>query len=360
MFSWILALLLALVVWSLATAYFWLVKRRRKEVKLGLNGLAGMHWRDFAEIVKRAMREQRRLQDVPDEDEDHREPRSDFLMEDAQHKRWLVSCKHGLAYRIGPAAVNELGTAARLAGAKGGILITEGQMQRDGRAAAVKQGVEVLDGQVLWPMLIPYLPGDVESRVKKAARREAIRRISIAGLGSLTLGLLVAMSYLTTRVAPAPAPAAPVQAAAPAAPAPAPAPVTTPPAPVAAPEPAATLPAAPPAPAATSHLTTPPVAATPNPAPGSILGTEGDPDAATLAQYRRELAQNVGSQTGVLSAFWQTSQTLAINRSEEIDAVWPRICGQVKRYPALRTVRIQLNPRPGSDEPVRWRQCATL
>ncbi|WP_313457460.1 restriction endonuclease, partial [Stenotrophomonas sp.] len=220
MFSWILALLLALVVWSLATAYFWLVKRRRKEVKLGLNALAGMHWRDFSEIVKRAMREQRGLVDVPDEDEDHREPRSDFLMEDPQHKRWLLACKHGLAYRIGPAAVNELGTAARLAGAKGGILITEGQVQRDGRAAAEKQGVEVLDGQSLWPMLIPYLPGDMESAVKKAARREAVRRISIAALGSLTLGLLVGMSYLTTRVDDSPAAPAPVQASAPAAAAP--------------------------------------------------------------------------------------------------------------------------------------------
>lgn len=350
MFSWILALLLALVVWSLATAYFWLVKRRRKEVKLGLNALAGMHWRDFSEIVKRAMREQRGLVDVPDEDEDHREPRSDFLMEDPQHKRWLLACKHGLAYRIGPAAVNELGTAARLAGAKGGILITEGQIQRDGRAAAEKQGVEVLDGQLLWPMLIPYLPGDMESAVKKAARREAVRRISIAALGSLTLGLLVAMSYLTTRVDDSPAAPAPTQASAPAAAAP-----------------VATAPAA--APASASPVSAPPAAAaaTPapaaqhpaHPAPGSILGTDGDPDAATLAQYRRELAQNVGKQAGVLSAFWQTSQTLAVNRSEEIDAVWPLICTEVKRYPALRTVRIQLNPRPGSEEPVRWRQCAT-
>ncbi|WNH52548.1 restriction endonuclease [Stenotrophomonas oahuensis] len=350
MFSWILALLLALVVWSLATAYFWLVKRRRKEVKLGLNALAGMHWRDFSEIVKRAMREQRGLVDVHDEDEDHREPRSDFLMEDPQHKRWLLACKHGLAYRIGPAAVNELGTAARLAGAKGGILITEGQVQRDGRAAAEKQGVEVLDGQLLWPMLIPYLPGDMESAVKKAARREAVRRISIAALGSLTLGLLVGMSYLTTRVDKTPAAPAPTQASAPAAAAP-----------------AATAPAASPVTAApasappTAAAATPAPAAQPPgpPAPGSILGTDGDPDAATLAQYRRELAQNVGKQTGVLSAFWQTSQTLAVNRSEEIDAVWPLICTEVKRYPALRTVRVQLNPRPGTEEPVRWRQCAT-
>lgn len=345
MFSWILALLLALVVWSLATAYFWLVKRRRKEVKLGLNALAGMHWRDFSEIVKRAMREQRGLSDVPDEDEEHREPRSDFLMEDPQHKRWLLACKHGLAYRIGPAAVNELGTAARLAGARGGILITEGQVQRDGRAAAEKQGVEVLDGQLLWPMLIPYLPGDMESAVKKAARREAVRRISIAALGSLTLGLLVGMSYLTTRVDDTPVAPAAVQAGAPAAAAPAAPPVTATPAP---------------APPAAAAATAAPAAPHPgHPAPGSILGTDGDPDAATLAQYRRELAQNVGKQAGVLSAFWQTSQTLAVNRSAEIDAVWPLICTEVKRYPALRTVRVQLNPRLGTEEPVRWRQCAT-
>lgn len=353
MFSWILALLLALVVWSLATAYFWLVKRRRKEVKLGLNALAGMHWRDFSEIVKRAMREQRGLADVPDEDDDHREPRSDFLMEDPQHKRWLLACKHGLAYRIGPAAVNELGTAARLAGAKGGILITEGQVQRDGRAAAEKQGVEVLDGQLLWPMLIPYLPGDMESAVKKAARREAVRRISIAALGSLTLGLLVGMSYLTTRVDNTPA--APAQAAAPVNTTPAPVPTAPAPAATAA---VATAPVAPP-PTAPATAATPTVPQTGHPEPGTILGTDGDPDAATLAQYRRELAQNVGKQAGVLSAFWQTSQTLAVNRSEEIDTVWPLICTEVKRYPALRTVRVQLNPRPGTEEPVRWRQCAT-
>ncbi|WWW34693.1 restriction endonuclease [Stenotrophomonas rhizophila] len=341
MFSWILALLLALIVWTLAAAWFWLVKRRRKETRLGLNALAGMHWRDFSEIVRRAMREQRGLQDVPGEVDDSREPRSDFLMQDAQH-RWLLSCKHGRAYRIGTAAVNELGAAARLAGARGGILITEGMVERDGRVAAEKQGVEVLDGYLLWPLLQPYLPGDMEAQVKNAARREAIRRISIAALGSLTPGLLVGMGYLTSRLdqqaAPAavPAPAAPpVQAAA--------APAD---APVAGETPAADAPAAakPGAPAA---------------APG-ILGDVADPDPATLARYQKELARTLATQPGVLSAFWLTRQTLAVNRSEEIDVIWPLVCTEVKRYPALRTVRIQLNPRLGVDEPVRWRQCATL
>jgi len=70
MLSWILALLLALIVWFLATAYFWLIKRKQKETQLGLNALAGMHWREFSLIVRRAMHERRGLQDVPDETAD--------------------------------------------------------------------------------------------------------------------------------------------------------------------------------------------------------------------------------------------------------------------------------------------------
>jgi hypothetical protein len=359
MFSWILSLLLALVVWSLAAAYFWLVKRRRKETRLGLNALAGMHWRDFSEMVRRALHEQRGLQDVTGEVDDSREPRSDFLMQDAQQQRWLVSCKHGRAYRIGTAAVNELGVAARLAGARGGILITAGQIERDGRGAAEKQHVEVLDGPLLWPLLQPYLPGDVEARVKHEARREAIRRISIAALGSLTLGLLVGMGYLTSRLdqparaaVPAPVATAPV-AAAPGSATPADAQAQPASTPAAAETPAVASASATPAPAAAE-------AAPHGNEQTHILGTVADPDAATLARYQRELATLLGHQPGVLSAFWQTRQTLAINRSAEIDEVWPHICTQVKRYPALRTVRIQLNPRLGTDEPVRWRQCATL
>lgn len=341
MFSWILALLLALIVWTLAAAWFWLVKRRRKETRLGLNALAGMHWRDFSEIVRRAMREQRGLQDVPGEVDDSREPRSDFLMQDAQH-RWLLSCKHGRAYRIGTAAVNELGAAARLAGARGGILITEGMVERDGRVAAEKQGVEVLDGHLLWPLLQPYLPGDMEAQVKNAARREAIRRISIAALGSLTLGLLVGMGYLTSRLDQQAAPVA----------------VTTPAAtPVQAAAAPADAPVADDKPAADAPVAAKPTA--PAAAPG-ILGDVADPDPATLARYQKELARTLATQPGVLSAFWLTRQTLAVNRSDEIDVIWPLVCTEVKRYPALRTVRIQLNPRLGVDEPVRWRQCATL
>lgn len=335
MLPWILALLSALLTCSLAVVYLWWIKRRQKEMQLGLQALAGMHWREFSVLVKRMLREQRGLRELVDPAEDAREPSSDFLLSDGPNQ-WLVSCKHGLAYRIGTAAVNELGAAARLAGAKGGVLLTEGRMERDGRSAAEKQAVEVLDGPRLWPLLQPYLPAEIETRVRASARHEALRRIAIAALGAVTLGLLVGLSLQglhvqdtapVAEVADTPAPVAPVVEAAPE---PAPAPATTPP-------------AAAPAPAA----------------PSADARSNPNPDAATLERFQADLARALAGKPGIASGVWLTRQTLAINRTGELDAVWPLVCEEVLHYPALRNVRIQLNARPGVDEPVRWRQCAT-
>ncbi|MBH1714421.1 restriction endonuclease [Stenotrophomonas maltophilia] len=335
MLPWILALLSALLTCSLAVVYLWWIKRRQKEMQLGLQALAGMHWREFSVLVKRMLREQRGLRELNDPAEESREPSSDFLLSDGPNQ-WLVSCKHGLAYRIGTAAVNELGAAARLAGAKGGVLLTEGRMERDGRSAAEKQAVEVLDGPRLWPLLQPYLPAEIEPRVRASARHEALRRIAIAALGAVTLGLLVGLSLQglhvqdtapVAEVADTPAPVAPAVEAAPE---PAPAPATTPP-------------AAAPAPAA----------------PSADARSNPNPDAATLERFQADLSRALAGKPGIASGVWLTRQTLAINRTGELDAVWPQVCEEVLHYPALRNVRIQLNARPGVDEPVRWRQCAT-
>ncbi|ENE2731728.1 TPA: restriction endonuclease [Stenotrophomonas maltophilia] len=335
MLPWILALLSALLTCSLAVVYLWWIKRRQKEMQLGLQALAGMHWREFSVLVKRMLREQRGLRELNDPAEESREPSSDFLLSDGPNQ-WLVSCKHGLAYRIGTAAVNELGAAARLAGAKGGVLLTEGRMERDGRSAAEKQAVEVLDGPRLWPLLQPYLPAEIETRVRASARHEALRRIAIAALGAVTLGLLVGLSLQglhvqdtapVAEVADTPAPVAPAVEAAPE---PAPAPATTPP-------------AAAPAPAA----------------PSADARSNPNPDAATLERFQADLSRALAGKPGIASGVWLTRQTLAINRTGELEKVWPQVCEEVLHYPALRNVRIQLNARPGVDEPVRWRQCAT-
>ena len=339
MLPWILALLSALLICTLAIVYLWWIKRRRTEMQLGLQALAGMHWREFSTLIKRMLSEQRGLRELHDPTDENREPSSDFLLSDGPNT-WLVSCKHGLAYRIGTAAVNELGAAARLSGARGGVLITEGRVERDGSGAAEKQAVEVLDGPRLWPLLQPYLPADIETRIRASARHEALRRIAIAALGAATLGLLVGLGLQGLRMEdPDAAPATRVAA-------PPAAPVAAPAAPVAAASDAGTAGAAPPAAAAATATTADPRS---NP----------NPDAATLDRYQAELARALAGQSGIASGVWLTRQTLAINRTGELETVWPRVCQEVLRYPALRNVRVQLNARPGVDEPVRWRQCAT-
>ncbi|WP_369039121.1 restriction endonuclease [Stenotrophomonas maltophilia] len=339
MLPWILALLSALLICTLAIVYLWWIKRRRTEMQLGLQALAGMHWREFSTLIKRMLSEQRGLRELHDPTDENREPSSDFLLSDGPNT-WLVSCKHGLAYRIGTAAVNELGAAARLSGARGGVLITEGRVERDGSGAAEKQAVEVLDGPRLWPLLQPYLPADIETRIRASARHEALRRIAIAALGAVTLGLLVGLGLQGLRMEDPAAAPAPRVAAPPAAP------VAAPAAPIAAASDAGTAGAAPPAAAAATATTADPRS---NP----------NPDAATLDRYQAELARALAGQSGIASGVWLTRQTLAINRTGELETVWPRVCQEVLRYPALRNVRVQLNARPGVDEPVRWRQCAT-
>lgn len=332
MFSWIAAAILAVAAWLAASLYLWLVRRRENEASAGLHALAGLHWRDFSYMVRRAMREQRDLQDATVDEHTSQEPQSDFVMTRGD-ARWLLSCKHGRAYRIGSAAVNELGAAARLMGAQGGILITEGKVQRDGIAAAEKQAVEILDGPRIWPMLKPYLPSELEDGVIGASRRRAQRHIAIAGLASLALGVVTGVGALALQQ-----PAEP--SAAVAAPAPPPVPVG----------------AAAPTQAPSTPTTT---AAAPQPALDDA-GDLADPDPATEQRNRQELSKALAGTPGVIRGIWQTQMTLVVDRSGDDAQVWPRICREVERYPSLRTVRIQLNPRPGHEEPVRWRQCRTF
>ena len=347
MLPWILALLSALLTCTLAIVYLWWVKRRRTEMQLGLQALAGMHWREFSTLIKRMLRERRGLREVADPTEEVREPSSDFLLSDGPNT-WLVSCKHGLAYRIGTAAVNELGAVARLGGAKGGLLITEGRVERDGLAAAEKQSVEVLDGPRLWPLLQPYLPAEIDTRVRSTARLEALRRIAISALGAVTLGLLVGLGLQGLHVETSAAAVDSTPPPAAAAPAPVAPDVQPDVQPAAAPVADAEDVPAPEAPAEAAPA-----------APADNGRNELNPDVETLDRYQAELARALAHQPGIASGVWLTRQTLAINRTGELEAVWPRVCQEVLRYPALRNVRVQLNARPGVDEPVRWRQCAT-
>lgn len=313
---WLLGLAVTLVAGIAATAYLWLARRPRDEMSYGLHALSGLRWREFSKLVLAAM-ERRGLALATPEAHESREPQSTFLLAKGD-ERWLLSCKHGSAYRIAAAPVVELASSIRLGAAQGGILATEGRVEKEGRDAAQGTQIELLDGPRLWPEVKPLIEPSLRDQVVGYASARAKRHIGIAWLGAVAAGAM-AMAALGNLRDSAPARAAVAEA------------------------PVGVAPAAPPA--------------------SDAVATEmpfREPTEEELEAQMREVLKALRETPGISSGVWQTKLTLSVDRIASEKEVWPWICLELERYPALRTTRVQLNPPPGSDEPVRWRQCKTM
>jgi restriction system protein len=316
--SWLLALLVMILVGGAASTWVWLVGRRQDEAAAGVLALAAMRWREFSHFVVDAM--QHRGYDVDVNAEAlERGQQSDFILQ-RDGKRWLLSCKHGSAYRIGAPAVKELEDALNFNGAAGGLLVTTGQVQADARAAAARAKVELLGGTALWKEIAPLLPESLRDQLATAAGHRAQRQVGLAWAGALVAGLAVGF-FAGGDDAPTPVPA------------PAPAPVTSP-----------ARPGPEPAPAAEATADTP---------------APLDP-AAQEELDRITVADRVSNLPGVENAVWATRSTLLVYLADdEVDRL-PLVCSVLEHYEALRTSRIQLQPPAGSSRPVRFRQCWTM
>ena len=313
---WLLGLAVTLVTGFAATAYLWLVRRPHDEMSYGLHALSGLRWREFSKLVLSAM-ERRGLVEASPEPHESREPQSTFLLARGD-ERWLLSCKHGSAYRIAAAPVLELAASIRLGAAHGGILATEGNVEKEGRDAAQGNNIEVLDGPRLWPEVVDLIEPSLREQVTAYAAARAKRHIGIAWLGAVALGAAGMAGWSGQQ-----SPSVPAQRAAPAA-----------------------VPVQP----------TPVAPASPSVAPGGFH----EPTEAELEAQMREVLKALGKTPGITRGVWQTKLTLSVDRIASEKEVWPWICLELERYPALRTTRVQLNPPPGSGEPVRWRQCKNM
>lgn len=343
MLAWLIALVVAIACLALLAAWLWLPARQRIAREHGLSALADMHWRDFAHIVRRALIEKRGMQVIDDSEHASGEPSADWLM---QHngQSWLVSCKHGLSYRIGEAAVVELGTKIRLAGAHGGVLLTQGSVSREGRELAARHRIEIIDGPALWSLLHPYLPGELENNASQHAQRTTIRRTGIAALGCLAIGLLTGIGLDSMSEAPPDVVAKRASET-----------------------PLASSTAAPPVqqPAAatgkTSSLQSGAPAVEEDASQWLVDGIDirvQNPDPALLRRYQQQVSRLLASTAGLHSAIWMTQTTVTVDRDVDEVRAMELICPVLHRYPSLRTVRVQLNPRVGTQEQVRWRQCS--
>ncbi len=311
---WFSGFIVTLATGSLATAYLWFLRRPKDERTAGLLALSGMRWRDFLKLVLNTLA-RRGLEPVAPEQEAPQASSDLMLSRDGQ--QWLLSCKHGSAYRIGSVLVDELAANVRLSGATGGILATEGKIEKSGHEAALKHNIEILDGPRLWQEAKPCLDPALREEIVGNASRRAQRHIGISWLAAILAGA-IALLAISGIHGPETAPRAPAIA-----------------------------------PSAS-------VAQSNTPAPPEPQSAYREPTEAELDQQRQAVLKALAGTPGIARSIWLTRSTLSVDRTAPEASVWPWICLELERYPALRTSRVQLNPPQGSEEPVRWRQCKTM
>lgn len=308
MLQWLLAIAAALAVGGITTWFAHGPLRRRHDTEAGIAALSAMSWRVFIRLVLEALdrRGYHRLvdRDAPAGDDDY------TLVRDREH--WLLSAKHGSSFVLGRPAVTALSEAMRLAGAAGGLLVTQGRIDGDARGAAQREPIELHDGATLWPELRPLLPAAVVDPIAEASARRARERSLAGWLLALIVGVAVFALVPTPDVASRPGPAAS------------------------------------PAPAAGTPV---------DEASDAAAGPMADPDPATLELQRRELAAAIATLPMVAITLWTTASNLEVILVDTREDPVAEICPLVERYPALASSRIQLTPPPGSDRPVRFRQC---
>lgn len=345
-----LILAIATTLAALAGSFWWFgVHRRRKaETKAGIQALAGMKWRECAGLVLQALGE-KGYREAPYSGQPGDGGTEFVVLKDGQ--RCLVGYKHGTAYRLGEANVRDFANAVQLQGASSGMLVTLGSAEGFARDLARRYEVDLIDGPSLWPQVEPFAPAAIIESVREQAASETRRGKQLGVAGSLVLGLLVYFGAWFAQQEPA---SANIVASAPGVPA----------------QPAATAPTAAaedPAPAPEADLT--PAATEAEPVDEAsrqvaearrILEEVENLTDEERSQRRATAAARVAILDEVKAAMWSTQSTLVVSmaRPDSMDrGLVNDACAILVEYEELRYSRLQLEPPPGSEVPVRWRQC---
>lgn len=301
------ALGIATVIGAGVTAYLWLVRQPKLLVGNGITSLASMRWREYADFVVGALRAQGFDHDPSGARPQEGQPADLLLSRDDQ--AWLVGCKQDLGAVITEPQVADLARSVCETGAGGGVLATLGRIDADARG---NPGIELLDGPTVWTLVDPLLPQSLRLDIQQRVRSRTLRDIQLSWLVALLVGFTLAM-LLPAPTAPQATSAAAVRGAV-----------------------ASTV--APPA------TTADPLSA---PAPES-------------EEQRREGAmREISALPGVEEAIWATRSTLVVYLSDDeaSEQDVASLCATIERYEELRSSRLQLQPRAGSEMPVRFKQC---
>lgn len=315
------ALLIALAVFLLVGlgGHVWLRRRMPAATpdddrQAGLAYLASLRWREFTRLVLALMRtRQYRVLRSDGQADDVPADGGDILLE-REGQRTLLACKYGTGAVVGSQPLMGLAKAAELRGATHVIVVSPGRFDDEARRLGEQQGIELIDGEALWPQLRPLVDASALPLPKRATPP-----LHQAAPWLVALVLAALAGWLA---APGEEPAETVATGAPATVASAPRPAA----------PAAAAPASSPAPS----------------------------DPAELERRRKEAADAISTLPGVARALWSTQSTLLVYLASEDADPLPQLCPLLVRYEELAPSRVQLQPPPDSHRPVRFRQCRTF
>lgn len=312
-----------------AASYWWFGSHRRRQVEtaVGVAALASMKWRDCLNLILKVLERDGYREDVI-----ARQPGNGggehVLNKGGQN--YLLSYKHGTAYRLGEANVRELANAMSMQGLDRGILVTLGGSENFARDAASRSAIELLDGEMLWPRIRAYVPADLMGKISEQANLQSKQGVQWGIFLGLLLGVGVFLVSDRFNVTTTPA----ISLAAPAIPSTVVAPAVD-----KAAMDAATLQA--------------------HEAADAIKQIASLTDL-ERAQRRVRAAADIAKLAQVSSAVWSTQSTLNItlhNSGEGDQGLIDEACRILVQFEELRFTRLQLEPPPGSTLPVRWRQC---
>lgn len=310
--SLLIGLALGLVLAGVGAHYLWRVWRPRREVFEGRRILAGMRWRELSNLVMDALGSAG-FEAETSEKRSERGSNADLLMH-RDGRPWLIVCKQGLDHRVTLQAVEEVQRTARMQQADGAVIVTPGHVDPKARETRDPTPmIELADGEDLWRLLDPLLPASVHDEVAQRARAQAMRHS--AAVVAVAAVVMFASTWALSSFEPEP-------------------------------EPASTVTQVTRTPAAAPAVQAPAAA---NPA--SKLNED---------EQRRELAQRLSSLPGIDRALWSTSSTLQVFVLDASVASDDAICQLVQRYELIRASRLQIQPPPGVDRPVRFKQCSVF
>lgn len=311
------ALGIATVLGAGITAYLWLVRRPQLLVSDGITSLAAMRWREYSHFVVGALRAQGFDHD-PSGARPQTGQQADLLLS-RDDQAWLLGCKQDLGEVVTAPQVADLARSVRETGAGGGILATLGHIDADARGNA---RIQLLDGRSLWVLVDPLLPQSLRLDIQRRVRSRTLRDIQLSWVVALLVGFALAMLL--------------------------PAPAIHQDAPIAA------------VPAAATNIVVPPASEA---SAAEVDAAEAAPVSAVARrseeQRREDAMREISLLPGVEEASWATRSTLVVYLADD-DASEQDIaslCAKIERYEELRASRLQLQPRAGSQVPVRFKQC---